>query len=56
MKRPNVRIIVEEDNEEALLRGSDSIFNKINEENFQFEEGHTNEIHEAHETLKRLDP
>jgi hypothetical protein len=34
MKRPNLRIIVIEANEDSLLKGPENVFNKIKEENF----------------------
>jgi hypothetical protein len=34
MKKPNLRIIGIEENEDSQLKGHENIFNKINEENF----------------------
>jgi hypothetical protein len=34
MKRPNLRIIIVEENEDSLLNGPENVFNKMTEENF----------------------
>ena len=55
MRRPNLQIIVDE-NEDFLLNGPTNIFNKIIEENFpKLKKEMPMNIQEAHRTPNRLD-
>ncbi|KAL6030381.1 hypothetical protein STEG23_024291 [Scotinomys teguina] len=57
MKRPNIRIIGIEEGEEYQLKGTENIFNKIIEENFNYlKKEPPIKIQEAYRTPKRLDP
>jgi hypothetical protein len=56
MRRPNLRIIGVDENEDFQLKGPANIFNKIIEENFpNLKEEMTMNIHEAYRTPNRLD-
>jgi hypothetical protein len=56
MRRPNLRIIVIEENKDSQLKGPENIFNKIIEENFpNLKKEMPINIQEAYQTLNRLD-
>jgi hypothetical protein len=56
MKRPNLRIIGIDENEDSQLKGPANIFNKIIEENFlNLRKEMPMNIQEAYRTLNRLD-
>ena len=56
MRRPNLRIIGINDNEDFQLKGPVNIFNKIIEENFpNLKKEMPMDIKEAYRTPKRLD-
>ena len=56
MKRPNLRIIGEEEGEELQLKGQENRFNKITEENFpKLMKNIPVKVQEAYRTPNRLD-
>jgi hypothetical protein len=56
MRRPNLRIIGVDENEDFQLKGPANIFNKIIEENFpNLKKEMLMNIHEAYRTPSRLD-
>jgi hypothetical protein len=56
MRRPNLRIIGVDENEDFQLKGPLNIFNKIIEENFQYlKKEMLLNIQEAYRTPNRLD-
>jgi hypothetical protein len=56
MRRPNLRIIGEDEKEDFQLKGPANIFNKIIEENFpNLKKEMTMNIQEAYRTPNRLD-
>ena len=56
MRRPNVRIISKDENEDFQLKGPTNIFNKIIEENFpNLKKEMPMNIQEAYRTLNRMD-
>ena len=56
MRRPNLRIIGADENEDFQLKGSANIFNKIIEENIAYlKKEMPMNIQEAYRTPKRLD-
>jgi hypothetical protein len=55
MRRPNLRIIGIEENEDSQIKGPENIFNKIREENFtNLEKEMPMNIQEAYRTPNRL--
>jgi hypothetical protein len=57
MKRPNLRIIEPEENEDSQLKGPENIFNKIIEENFpNLKKEMTIKVQEAYRTPNKWDP
>jgi hypothetical protein len=56
LRRPKLRIIGKDENEDYQLKGSANIFNKIIEENFPIlKKNRPMNIQEAYRTPKRLD-
>jgi chromosome segregation ATPase len=56
MRRPNLRIIGEDENEDFQIKGSANIFNKVIEENFPYlKKEMLMNIQEAYRTPNRLD-
>jgi archaeosine-15-forming tRNA-guanine transglycosylase len=56
MRRPNLRIIGVDENEDFQLKGPENIFNKITEENFPYlKKEMPMNIQEAYRTPSRLD-
>ena len=56
MRRPNLRIIGIEENEDSQIKGPENIFNKIREENFtNLKKEMPMTIQEAYQTPNRLD-
>jgi hypothetical protein len=57
MRRPNLRIIGVDENEDFQLKGPANIFNKFREENFpNLKKDLPMNIQEAYRTPSRLDP
>ena len=56
MKRPNLRIIGIEENEDSQLKGPENVFNKIIEENFSnLKKGMAIKVQEAYRTPNKWD-